>query len=574
MVKKKRKSKRTSLKDKYKAERRVVQHHRKARKQSKKDAKLGIIHHKKKKDPGIPNSWPFKKELLNEIARARDLAEQRKLQSKTNKSEKKRENLEELMARAQASKTSFEASNDTNNLQQSQQEESFIKTPKQALGKQSRRAHLQTLKTVLESSDILLQVLDARDPIGTRIHPSIEADILSKWDKKMVLVLNKIDLIPKPVVSQWLTYLRRSRPTLALKCGTNNRSKGSNIGRSVSLQSSGGVGCEQLMQLIKNYARSSCGGGGNTTTKTKTCVSVGIIGYPNVGKSSIINTLKRSRCVGVSPRPGFTTNLCEVVLDKTVRLIDSPGVVFDDSEDTHASSPLLRNCVDETSVEDPVPAVEALINRCDVQSLITTYAIPAFPKGDVNVFLAMVAKRTGRVGKGGIPDKQTAARIVLRDWNGGKIPYYTTPPTLDAVSSSSNSGNNPSSSSSSTLSSPSDVKILSGFDKEFDVNEMDEAVLNDLDDSDAMDFVQIKAAPTTQQPKNSLGEKNDLVRFLNGNVDPDENEDEDMADEENDIDEDDDMEEKEEEEIMEKNGKQTFTNSAVADAEDYDFSDL
>ena len=46
-----------------------------------------------------------------------------------------------------------------------------------------------------------------------------------------------------------------------------------------------------------------------------------------------LNSLKRSRAVGVSPRPGFTTSLQEVVLDRNIRLVDSPGIVFDDDDD-------------------------------------------------------------------------------------------------------------------------------------------------------------------------------------------------------------------------------------------------
>ena len=57
------------------------------------------------------------------------------------------------------------------------------------------------------------------------------------------------------------------------------------------------------MQLIKNYSRNK---------KMKTAVTVGIIGYPNVGKSSLINSMKRARSVGVSATPGFTKCLQEV----------------------------------------------------------------------------------------------------------------------------------------------------------------------------------------------------------------------------------------------------------------------
>jgi nuclear GTP-binding protein len=367
--------------------------------------------------------------------------------------------------------------------------------------------------------------------MGTRIHPSIEDTIMNHYDKKMVLVMNKIDLIPKDAVSGWLNYLRKSRPTLAIKCGTN----GKDIGRSEvdcqgALSSSCGVGVEGLLGLLKNYARSSGGG--------KTCITVGIIGYPNVGKSSILNTLKRSRAVGVSPRPGFTTTMQEVVLDRNVRLIDSPGVVFDDSENlNNGASTMLRNCVDADSIDDPIPAVQALLDRCTTESLMMTYSIPAFPKGDAMIFLAMIAKRNGKVLKGGIPDKAMAARLVIRDWNSGKIPYFTRPPSMKEENS--NIVRN-------------DAKIVSGFGEEFDVNKFDEEIMNELENNDEMDFVQMETKETTDDDM----DVSSAVEFLRGKE-----YDDDMK-----MDEDDDIESK-----AISNQKIVCTNAIAADAEDYDF---
>jgi len=392
----------------------------------------------------------------------------------------------------------------------------------------------------------LLQVLDARDPIGTRVHPAIENTILSHYDKKMVLVLNKIDLIPKPAVSEWLNYLRKSRPTVAIKCGTN---MGSKIGRAEvdcqgALASSCGVGVDELMGLLKNYSRSSTG-------KGKTCITVGIIGYPNVGKSSILNTLKRTRAVSVSPRPGHTTCLQEVVLDRNLRLIDSPGVVFDNAEEQgNSAETMLRNCIDADSVEDPIPAIQALLNRCSAESLMMTYSIPAFPKNDAMIFLAMIAKRSGKVLKGGIPDKVNAARTVLRDWNSGKIPYYTRPPTVDQTASSS------------AVIEAGDVKIVSGFGEKFDVNKMDAAVLNSLDNSDAMDFVEM--APDNLATIDAKA-ADTAVRFLTRPTAQSDGDDDDM---EEDSEASHGAADMEEEEVS----KSTTAQSSIANAEDYDFS--
>lgn len=190
--------------------------------------------------------------------------------------------------------------------------------------------------------------------------------------------------------------------------------------------------------------------------------------HSSQGKSSIINALKRTRAVGVSPRPGFTTSMQEVVLDRNVRLLDSPGVVFDDR------SALLGNCVDPESIEDPIPAVEALLKRCNHASLLMTYNIPDFPRADVFMFLSMVAKSYGRVLKGGVPDKCAAARAVLKDWNNGRIPFYTAPPKNSSPEVSN------------------DAVIVSEFGKEFDVSRFDESVMKTLKEQDEMDFVKLE----------------------------------------------------------------------------------
>lgn len=523
MVKKKGKSKRTTLKDKYKIQRRITETHRKQKKQAKRDAANGIVKHdKKKKDPGIPNSWPFKQDLLKEIQRTREKQKQNQEEAK-NRRKTELQSLREHQAQGGQAKTVQEMLEQAKQDQaeyQSKSEEAAdeqdgFDTKKRSdgtveAGQPSRRAYLRELKKVVDTADILLQVLDARDPISSRIHPTMESTILSRVDKRMVLVLNKIDLVPKDVVGAWLTALRRSHPTIAIKAGIDHRSSSTptagSVNNDAAVESSPTVpvGMEGLLQLLKNYARTGSG-------KGKTTIVVGVIGYPNVGKSSIINALKRTRAVGVSPRPGFTTTMQEVVLDRNVRLLDSPGVIFDDK------SALLGNCIDAESMADPIPPVAALLQRCNHASLLMTYNIPTFPPGDVMMFLAMIARSYGRVLKGGIPDKVAAARQILKDWNSGKIPYYTVPPEGAAPEKSN------------------DATVVSSFSKEFDLSQFDDAVIKSLKDRDEMDFVQlddVKVDNTADTRKWKEG-VDYLMRDVDGN-DDDESvktiEDEDMND--------------------------------------------
>jgi nuclear GTP-binding protein len=201
---------------------------------------------------------------------------------------------------------------------------------------------------------------------------------------------------------------------------------------------------------------------------------------------------------------------------------------------------MLRNCVDADSIEDPIPAIETLLKRCSTESLMMTYSIPAFPKDDVMIFLAMVAKRNGRVLKGGIPDKVMAARGVLKDWNSGKIPFYTRPPTDEEYKSSNQ------------LNLQNDAKILSGFDDAFDVSQMDNEVINSLEEKDEMDFVQMEPEFETRAEDAAASK---AVQYLTRESNDDSDEEMDDEDDEED----------------EESNEKPVNNDMLEDAEDYDF---
>lgn len=463
-------SNRTTLKDKYKIQKRVTEKHRKDRKLSKKDVKAnGKSKTKSNKDPGIPNSWPFKDQLLREVEFQKNkmeeiatLKEDARRMAQVNKAREPKRTLDDLVADAATKNSNYSNSTDGQNTSVTISEGiSSRQTSESAtgIGQSSRRAYLRELNKVIDNADVILQVLDARFPHSSRA-TAIEDAILSKADKKLVLVLNKVDLVPASAVQGWLKFLRRSHPTVAVKASTQD---GARVGQSKSkidnesgLKSTSAVGMEGLLQLLKNYSRNM---------DRKTSVTVGIIGYPNVGKSSIINSLKRTRAVGVSSTPGFTTSMQEVKLDKNIKLLDSPGVVFADGEET-----LLRNCVDTDSIADPMPAIRELISKCNNEQLMSTYAIPHFESGNELQFLSMVAKVKGKMLKGGIPDKVGAGKAVLRDWNSGKIPFFVPPPTInDSLIDNS-------------------AVVLKSFGDDFKVEEMDAAIL-DGNENDAIDFV-------------------------------------------------------------------------------------
>ena len=161
--------------------------------------------------------------------------------------------------------------------------------------------------------------------------------------------------MPRENVKAWLQHLRRSFPTLPFKSST--QSQRHNLSSGVSNQAAAAVSAststKPLLSLLKNYARySSSSKDSGPSVNVKATITVGVIGMPNVGKSSLINTLKRSRACGVAPTPGFTKNVQEVALDASLKILDCPGIVLEGGDD--GPEQILRNSLRIEKVADPI----------------------------------------------------------------------------------------------------------------------------------------------------------------------------------------------------------------------------
>ncbi|KAJ3033340.1 Guanine nucleotide-binding protein-like 3 [Rhizophlyctis rosea] len=431
MVAKKAKSKRTSAAKRYKIEKKVAEHHRKQRREAKKNPSAGK---KIKKDPGIPNLFPFKDKLLQAAeANKKKLAEERERQKKDraalhNKNRTLNVDQQDLASlardaaqRGRAYDIAQASAGPSDGFATSYMADAAMSGQKD----NSRKAYYKEFKKVVEGADVILEVLDARDPLGCRTRQIEEMIMAAGTNKRVILILNKIDLVPREVVEQWLKYLRNEFPTIAFKAST--QSQRSNLGHaSISadiasealLSSSECLGADNLIKLLKNYCRNA---------DIKTSITVGVVGFPNVGKSSVINSLKRSKVCNVGSTPGVTKVAQHIQLDKNIKLLDCPGIVFSRStKDGDEAEVLLRNCVKVELVEDPIAPVEAIVSRCRPEQLRQLYNVPVF--ADTRDFLINIARVQGKLRRGGIPDLENAARSILRDWNSGRIPFYTVPP--------------------------------------------------------------------------------------------------------------------------------------------------
>ncbi len=143
-------------------------------------------------------------------------------------------------------------------------------------------------------------------------------------------------------------------------------------------------------------------------------ISVGMVGYPNTGKSSIINTLRKKKVCVVAPIAGETKVWQYITLMKRIYMIDCPGIVPPNQNDTDEDL-LLRGSVRVENVEYPAQYIEAVLKRVQPKHLQRTYDIKEYD-GDAVTFLEILCRKSGRLLKGGEADIDGAAKMVLNDW--------------------------------------------------------------------------------------------------------------------------------------------------------------
>eukprot|EP00731_Ephydatia_muelleri_P031800 Em0023g307a len=319
------------------------------------------------------------------------------------KAQRKRPNLkasdmESLVELTQQSEAQYDTSKDSDLVKD---EPDFKDETRDSIFSKGQSKRIwNELHKVIDSSDVVVQVLDCRNPMGTR-SKMVESFIRKeRGHKHLVFLLNKCDLVPTWVTARWITLLSKEFPTLAFHASvTNSFGKGA------------------LIHLLRQFAK---------LHSDKKQISVGFIGYPNVGKSSIINTLRQKKVCSVAPIPGQTKVWQYVTLMKRIYLIDCPGVVCptDDSE----SEIVLKGVVRVENLKDPADYIPAVLERVKPEYMQKTYHISTWT--DATDFLEQLAARMGRLLKGGEPDVSTVAKVVLSDFQRGKLPYFVPPPPL------------------------------------------------------------------------------------------------------------------------------------------------
>ncbi len=353
---------------------------------------------------------------------------------------------------------------------------------------------------VCERSDIVVQVVDARDPLFYRC-PDLEAFVkeLDGGRKKTMLLLNKADLLSRELRDAWSEYFdangieylwwsakaateateQREKEQKLLETaslaeraarvgngldggasgsedelsdeenegneasdgtgpsadGTNTRSERRD---ELATDRSGLLAREDLLCILERRAEEAAGEGARARRKDQRVV-VGMVGYPNVGKSSTVNALVAKKKTGVSATPGKTKHFQTLELGDGLLLADCPGLVFPSF--TASRAELVCNGVlpiDRlTDVRQPVAIVAKRIPRQLIERVYKMkLPLPALHEDQnrnatAGELLRAYSAARGLTVQHGRPDEQRAGRAVLKDFINGKLLFCVGPEGYD-----------------------------------------------------------------------------------------------------------------------------------------------
>ena len=132
----------------------------------------------------------------------------------------------------------------------------------------------------------------------------------------------------------------------------------------------------------------------------------------------------------MSNTPGFTKGLQEVILDNNIRLLDCPGVVMSNDENS-----ILHNVIRTEDIKEPIEVVGKILKKMSQEYFLNTYNLDiSILKGSeltIEKIVYLVGEKMKKYKKGGVVDLDKSARIIINDWNLGRLKYYSVPPGID-----------------------------------------------------------------------------------------------------------------------------------------------
>ncbi len=242
---------------------------------------------------------------------------------------------------------------------------------------------------VINKSDILILLADARNPELSKNKEVLE--MIKRDGKSMVNVFNRVDLLSSKAVKS----LKMKYPDYFLVSATEN------------------IGVRELRRVLhilgkklgKNYPK------------------IGVVGYPNVGKSALINTIARSAKARVADKPGTTRGI-QWIKAGSLRILDSPGVIpLQDREERL----VLIGAKYPEKLKNPeklaCDIIKLFLNEYPL-SLQNHYSLTIKDlELEANDLLEIIGKRRGFLKKGAEVDELKTSLMIIRDWQKGKLRF-------------------------------------------------------------------------------------------------------------------------------------------------------
>lgn len=260
--------------------------------------------------------------------------------------------------------------------------------------RKQRTKYPEISKKIILSSDIILEILDARFIEETRNLES-EKQIKEK-NKQIIYVLNKSDLIDIKKMKK--EGLKELYPYVFTSCELRR-------------------GIKDLRDKIKMIAKKI-----EKSVDESGRITVGVIGYPNTGKSSLINILIGKSLAGTGSDAGFTKGIQKLKLTPEIVLLDSPGVIpekeYSDSQRDKIAQHTKLSARSYSQIRDPEIVIADLAKELS-KVFEKHYNIDT--KGDSEVLLEELGRQKNFLKKGGEVDTIKTARLILKEWQEGKI---------------------------------------------------------------------------------------------------------------------------------------------------------
>jgi len=252
--------------------------------------------------------------------------------------------------------------------------------------KKQRGKYPLLLERIIELSDIVLEILDAR--FSKEMQNKDIEKLVKSQKKKIIYVLNKTDLTRKRDL--------RLKPKIFVSCKNQ-------------------MGITKLRNKIKEEASKIKKVGEHNP------VLVGVIGYPNIGKSSLINLLIGRTSAKTSSDAGFTKGIQKLRLTKEIHLLDSPGVIPVDEYSMTSEEKIAQHVKvggrSYNQIKNPEIALNEIV-KTNKKNLEKFYKIKL---KDAEDLIEKIGKKKGFLKKGGEVDSDRTSRAVLKDWQLGNI---------------------------------------------------------------------------------------------------------------------------------------------------------